>query len=125
MIDNLVFYIIILVVTASILAGGIRLYLQKMKITNALIQSEIDKIALLDHISKLSEKNQALEIQQTDGFLKFISESRDWAFNYIEEVQSAIVELHQAMETSDSGKIDEAYNRLVKFLPDPNPDVVK
>jgi hypothetical protein len=57
-----------------------------------------------------------VSIEQTDGFVKFLSESRDWAFNYIEDVQSSIKSLKDA---KDNGKNTRAeLNKLFKFLPD-------
>lgn len=117
-------YVVLSIIVVFLLIGGVSLYFKNAKLVNIIVQSEIDRLALLEELSKVSERAQSLEIQQTDGFLKFISESREWAFDYIEEVQAAIVELHEAMQSSDTGNIDQAYNRLIKFLPDKNPDMV-
>jgi uncharacterized membrane protein len=121
---DILVYISISVIIILLFIGNLISFLKTRKLSNIIIQFEIDRMALIDQLTKLSEYSQSLEIQQTDGFLKFISESREWAFGYIEEVQEAIVELHGAMEGSDTGKIQEAYNRLIKFLPNTNPDMV-
>lgn len=121
---DILVYISISVIIILLFIGNLISFLKTRKLSNIIIQFEIDRMALIDQLTKLSEYSQSLEIKQTDGFLKFISESREWAFGYIEEVQEAIVELHGAMESSDTGKIQEAYNRLIKFLPNTNPDMV-
>lgn len=115
---------ILSLISVSLLAGMLLIYLNSKKISAQLVQAELDKVMLISRIEKLAEELQALETQQSDGFLKFISQSRDWAFDYIENVQSAIVELNVSMTASDEAKITEAYQKLLKFLPENNPDVV-
>ena len=56
------------------------------------LQLLLDKNILL---SKLSEALTALEekpLVETDGFLKFITESRDYAFQFIDTMQKSIQE---------------------------------
>ncbi len=108
----------------GLLAGVLFLYINNKKASALLVQAELDKMMLVNRIEKIAEDLQALETQQSDGFLKFISQSRDWAFDYIEKVQDAIVQLNTAMIASDEVKITEAYKKLIEFLPENNPDVV-
>jgi hypothetical protein len=58
-----------------------------------------------------------ISIQETDGFVKFLSESRESAFIYIEEVQQSIKELATAMDSASSTNIEMAYKSLLKHLP--------
>ena len=81
-----------------------------------MIQFALDKAMLLEHIEKNSGK--ANSIEQSEGFLKFVSDSRDWAFKYIEDVQGAIVEFNSAVASKDDEKIESALNNLKSFLPD-------
>ncbi len=115
---------ILSLISVSLLAGMLIVYINNRKTLAQLVQAELDKVMLMNRVEKLAEELQALETQQSDGFLKFISQSRDWAFDYIENVQSAIVDLNISMTASDEAKITEAYQKLLKFLPDNNPDVV-
>ena len=76
----------------------------------------------------------ALNLETNDGFVKFISDSRDWAFKYIEDVQKALEEFDKKISptidyystygtTIDGLHIDltkqvsEAYEELKKVLP--------
>ena len=97
------------------------------------LQLLADKKKLLDEVNNILSKQ---ELENTDGFVKFISESRDWAFQYIENVQSALEEFNQVVypeldyhkkyggvlgETSHSQqltKISEAYDKLKTVLPE-------
>ena len=95
-------------------------------------QLKIDNSAYAKKFSELVEEKQRLELVQTDGFVSFVSKSRDWAFTYIEEVQSTLNKFVEtvgpAMEYYDKfGRIDEnppmnkifdAYSELIKVLPE-------
>jgi hypothetical protein len=47
-----------------------------------------------------------------------VSDSRDWAFTYIEDVQQAIQAYDVALSTDDAVVINIAYKKLISFLPD-------
>lgn len=82
-----------------------------------LLQEILDKMVLQDSLDKISEEYQSLSIQGSDGFVKFLSESREWAFSYIEEVQQSIVDLDKAMISMDEEEISKAYKKLLEHLP--------
>ena len=62
------------------------------------------------------DKRDNVSIEQTDGFVKFLSESRDWAFNYIEDVQQSIQHLKIAVE--NGSEIEEELAQLFSHLPE-------
>ena len=83
----------------------------------------IDRSAMTEEIDRLNFVSEnAPELQ--DGFTKFLSESREEAFGYISDVQEAIHELKVALDLADETYINGAYNKLISFLPNENPDVV-
>jgi len=108
---------------------------KKKKIIALYIQSEMDKHLLGTRLEEVSKELNSRELMDTDGFIKFISQSRDWAFEYIEEVQevlskfdSEISEIIAWNETygtvTDGGvysdkikQISLAYNQLKDLLP--------
>jgi hypothetical protein len=63
------------------------------------LQAELDKLALYVKIEEL-QKEASLSTQGNDGFLKFVSQSRDWAFGYIEEAQTAIKDFQVGSHSS-------------------------
>jgi hypothetical protein len=86
-------------------------------------QLVIDKTTLLDELSKanfITDNSSDLN----DGFIKFLSESRDMAFEYISDVQESIESLKRAMDLRDEAMITESYTKLISFLPSENQDVV-
>ena len=100
------------------------------------IQAEMDKYFLTQKLEQISNEISTLKLSETDGFVKFISQSRDWAFQYIEEVQSALKEfdkevapdfewaktygmvLGEKTHTIVLKRISEAYDKLKLVLPE-------
>jgi hypothetical protein len=87
----------------------------KLYISNESLQEFVEK-------NNTEFKNDN-EIHQ-ENFIKFLSDSRDWAFNYIEEVQKGLEsfmlsvepELINFNEYKDNYKETEYYNFMIKFL---------
>ena len=125
----------------SIIAGSIIvalstyiILLRKMlkAIGKTLEQSTVDSLVLLEELDKYRANNNNKSLEQTEGFVKFLSQSRDWAFQYIEDVQASLntfVEtVGPAMAYYDKfGRINEspsmntifdAYTELIKVLPE-------
>lgn len=110
--------------------------LQKRKMLALYIQAEMDKHFLNQKLEELSNELSTLKLSETDGFVKFISQSRDWAFEYIEEVQKALAEFDEqvapklewattygklagdTVHTDTINIISEAYDKLKSVLPE-------
>jgi effector-binding domain-containing protein len=100
------------------------------------MQGLADNFLLSKKVEELVQEIENKKLEDTDGFLKFVSDSRDWAFNYIEEVQMALLEFDNEIspqlewattygaltgKTVHSGTIDkisEAYDKLKSILPE-------
>jgi hypothetical protein len=110
-------------------------WLQNKKLKVLIAQTEINlEIASKFFVEEFNEK-QDNEQQAKDDFIKFLSDSRDWSYTYIEDVQSTIgkfikdiePEINYFKEYGDVGamqpnyyslkKITQAYEELVKLLP--------
>lgn len=115
---NLIVYLAYSVIVAALVVIIIRIALINRKLTSSGIQLSFDKIELLKRIQALSEEKDSVSVEKTDGFLKFVSESRDWAFDYIEDVQQALRAYDIALSTDDARLMNEAYSKLISLLPD-------
>jgi hypothetical protein len=113
LIGFLAYSLVILVVAID----DIRMRFKYRQMFKASLQLSIDKLTLMKKFEELSVKNESQDIEQTEGFLKFISQSRDWAFTYIEDVQLALVEYDNALATKDVILINDTYKKLMDFLP--------
>lgn len=109
---------------------AINLKIRNKEMFQLLVQSEIDKKSLVNFIDK-----NKLEEEAGDGFVKFLSESREAAFKYIEEVQLALHNFSKTFETialnveleegptvtqADLRIATEAYRNLMLQLPKEN-----
>lgn len=127
MIENLTEIIIIASLVLLVVILSIFLIVLKLKNTKLLslvTQFFVDKSVLSEEVDRLSilvNNGPAIE----NDFIKFLSDSRNSAYEYIEDVQSAIEKLYKAMESDKENDIDKAYKRLLEFLPSKNTDMVE
>jgi hypothetical protein len=127
MIENLTEIIIIASLVLLVVILSIFLIVLKLKNTKLLslvTQFFVDKSVLSEEVDRLSilvNNGPAIE----NDFIKFLSDSRNSAYEYIEDVQLAIEKLYKAMESDKENDIDKAYKRLLEFLPSKNMDVVE
>lgn len=125
---NLLDVALIAISSVSVVSLFVFLYLYiaaKSKIKSL----SLDKAVLMIEFSNLLNNQQPKSVEETEGFLKFISESRDWAFTYIENVQDAIEEyrkvadivpLSKDMSVQQAEQLSATYDRLMSFLPEDN-----
>lgn len=124
---NIIEIVIMAVLITAIVVLGIVTVVLKIKNTkfiSLITQLFIDKNVLSEEVERLSYiVNNGPSIE--NDFIKFLSDSRDGAYEYIEEVQDAIEALYKAMESDKESEIDKRYKELLKFLPSKNMDVVE
>ena len=131
MIDFVIFLLTILVVVALFISV-VKLRLKNRRLASELLQSTLDQNILLTKLTEELKKKDEASIEKTDGFLKFISESREMAFEYIETMQEAIVKFKNSvgpeidymltygtaagdnLQASSFLKIEQAYIELIK-----------
>ncbi len=82
-----------------------RQWLNKRKLMSIITQLTADNILLKSEIQRLSELSGSFPHEETEGFIKFLSQSRDWAFTYIEDVQKAMQELFVALMGAEEEQI--------------------
>ena len=99
-----------------------------------LLKAHIDKTIISEKLSEIKNKDKA--DPSSEAFLKFVSDSRDWAYKYIEDVQSSLDKFITDIEPEiiyfdeygvvgtayphyySMKKISAAYKELKKILPD-------
>ena len=95
---DLVATIFFAAISLLLIISNIRLRARNKKIVLRLAQESIDKNIIIEKMSEEIKSKENSSIEKTDGFLKFISESRDWAFQYIEDVQEALAVFRDKVE---------------------------
>ncbi len=109
------------------------LYLVQVKKNRIVLANTLN--LLLMHQS-MNDESKTDEEKSNEAFLKFVSDSRDWAYQYIDEVQEGLnkfitdiePEISYFKEYADLGsmapnyysmkKISTAYDELKKLLPE-------
>lgn len=100
-----------------------RIYtLQKVNkaLATSFLQASLDKDLIANKLKETVFAVNNTNIEDKDGFIRFLSESREWAFAYIEEVQDSIKELEAAVNSKDSDKLEAAHKRLIAQMPEEN-----
>ena len=96
----------------------------------------VDSVRLRVRNKKLNNKLSQIEGNENQAFVKFLSDSREWAFQYIENVQQTLTKFNEVYSkelryirtygsvmldktlSSIFEKIDEAYKDVKKLLPE-------
>jgi len=100
------------------------------------IRAHLDKTIISEKLIEVSEKKNKLDDPSSEAFLKFVSDSRDWAYQYIDEVQESLNKFINDIEPEiayfdeygivgsayphyySMKKISGAYKELKKLLPE-------
>ena len=109
------------------------LYLVQVKKNRAILANTLNLLIMQQAIS---DENKTDKEESNEAFLKFVSDSRDWAYQYIDDVQSSLnkfitdiePEIAYFDEYGEVGsayphyhsmkKISMAYKELKKILPE-------
>lgn len=71
-----------------LMISNVKVRLKNQTLNLNLLQERIDNNIIINKIK--NDLENAKPMEQTDAFLKFVSDSRDLAFSYIEESQAVI-----------------------------------
>lgn len=135
MIDWLVFFIFT-IFFVIVLFNNMRLNIKISLITERLLQSEINKNVLSTKLAEAYSSDLIKKDDSSEAFLKFISESRNVAYKYIEDTQFVLNKFITDIEPeilyfdeygeimrsqpnyNSMKKISGAYKELKKLLPE-------
>jgi hypothetical protein len=109
LLDFIVYGVFIFFFIMSV-SANIIIFIKNKKMQAISISLALEKFTIAKKLEEVLAENESKKLEKDDGFIKFLSQSRETAFNYIEEVQEAIV--HYAKDKSDNN-----YNKLISFLP--------
>jgi hypothetical protein len=129
-----------LFIIVILLINNLAIRSKNRKLSVEVVQIALDKAVISQRLKEELDKKDSESIEQSEGFLKFISQSRDWAFDYIEQVQAALLEFKNRVEpqilyaktygttTGESphtiiiDRISDAYDDLVRIMPEDSPE---
>ena len=127
-------FVIALLIFVALIITNIHTRLQNNRLKANLTQESINRGIVMQEMQKLMVEIETKNSDQNDGFLKFVSDSREAAFKYIEEVQAAINEFDERVgpvvkHYKETGKVlerrpselvrelTEAYDKLMVSMP--------
>ena len=135
MIEFIVFILFILSFSLLVF-NNISLRLINNSLVRSNLQLAIDRNIFADRLLEEMQISETKSVENTDGFLKFVSQSRDWAFQYIEDVQKSISDFIDDIEPEiayfdeygivgdayphyySMKKISASYKKLKEIIPD-------
>jgi len=135
MILDLIAFIALSVLCLVFAASALSQRKAKLAMLEKLLAAEIEKSIFATKLSEATLQSETKKIEESEGFLKFISESRDWAFRYIEDTQSAIKRFDEsisegleylykqrntssdALSAASISTLYEEYQKLKEILP--------
>jgi hypothetical protein len=71
-------------------------------------------LVLQSRIKEIKEKSES----EPPGYSKFLEDSREAAFSYIEQVQLSVLDFKNKTEAKNKAEIKESYNKLISLLPE-------
>jgi hypothetical protein len=133
---ELVSFVMFLFLFFALVYKNIKTSLKLFSISQELLQANIDKTVLAEKLFESSTRELLKKETDSDAFLKFVSDSRDWAYQYIDDVQSSLNKFITDIEPEiayfdeygiassayphyhSMKKISGAYKELKKLLPE-------
>ncbi len=118
---------------------GFRNILLRRKIQEEItdkLQANVNANIVRSEYTRALQEIENMKLEKSDDFVKFLSNSRDWAFEYIEDAQEKISEFDKQIQeiaewnrtygsvvgdTPHSSKIEEmnlAYDKIRSLLPE-------
>lgn len=128
---NMVGYSLTILIVLSLLFYIARLRKVVAGALERVLELTISEKVILDELEKALQKIEEKPVEASEGFIKFISESRDKAFSFITEIQDAtkefrndIAEIQNSPKKSKDTKVMlEAFSKLEKkILPNDIPN---
>jgi hypothetical protein len=90
--------VLVLSLLAFALAHGVIATLKIKDLDRQLVQSKIDNNHIKSSLANALLEIESKKLETTDGFVSFLSQSREQAFNYIEYVEKSFEELDIVMQ---------------------------
>jgi hypothetical protein len=116
---ELALFLTILIITPVFLISFFRLRKKYFNTISSVATLFLEKDALMEKIEKM-ELTQSKDVNE--GFIKFLSQSRDAAFKYIEDVQTSIQNYVDVLDSGDDEAIRLARMELFTHLPEVSED---
>jgi hypothetical protein len=121
---NVIGYSVTFIIVISLLAYIVKLRKILSDSLDKMLEVTIKNNILMDELEKALKKIEEKPVESSDGFIKFMTDSREAAFSFISEIQDAarefrndIAEIENSPKKSKDTKIMlEAFSKLEKKI---------
>lgn len=104
-----------------LLVGSFIMFVRYRKAIVAIAQLEVDKATILAELDRTNQELANTKLGESEEFVKFLSQSRQWAFTFIENFQESLVDMFESLDHEESFEsTKEKFIALRKYLPDTN-----
>lgn len=117
MIIEIIVGIIVVAIMTVLLIGFGKQRNAYRKMTEQFIKASFEAFVVKKELEEIVKDHETLKFSHNQDFVKFLSDSRDMAFEYIEDVQRRINLLKASMEKNDPILINQAIDSLIEMLP--------
>jgi len=139
---NFILFLVSIILFTSLLMYTTVLWFKYKRLQVLFVQAKFDGEMVAQFLSKQLEVNPESELKAKDDFITFLSTSREWAYKYIEDVQSALIKFMNKVDpivdyhakygdvmpmdphTSQLNAISDSINELKMILPSPEYDTL-
>lgn len=124
MIWEIIINIVIALIIGGLATTSLFLAFKNRQLYVKTMQAELDRMSVYAQAQEIF-KAESSRVESKDGFVRFMSQSRDWAFEYIEKVQSDLYDLKQSFESSQklprtvaqSNDLNDKIRKILENLP--------
>lgn len=121
---ELMFVIFLGAVIGYLVISNIIIRIKNKQLFTLAAQAEIDRATVYSQAKEIF-KEEYEKAESNDGFIKFMSTSRDWAFQYIEDVQKDLYSLKDVFDSTgaspktvaQANSLNEKIRKVLENLP--------
>lgn len=118
-----IIYIILSIVALSFLIAYIRVNRKLGAVSAGFAELYLSYTALIQSRSIPETQNDTVDLMHKENFIKFLSDSRDWAFSYIEDVQKGLEKF--ILEVEPHIKYYDEYGIAIEGMVPPHDNALK
>lgn len=119
--SEIIIFTAFILIVAMLLGLSAERHVRYRKTLNKFLQAELDRLSLSQNLLDAHNELEGFRLGETEEFVKFLSTSRQWAFDFIDEYQQALIELFAILNdpSIDTNEADalEKFQSLKRFLP--------
>ena len=93
-------------------------YFRHKRLSAHYLQAALERDLFREKLSEYATHKESKKLEHTEGFIRFVSQSRDWAFQYIEDVQKSLLELKDYFDKNGLNLNVEQAEEMAKRIED-------